>query len=172
MITGVDPRLRAALPTPGRTRVHILGVPLRLYLGFQQHFRELRREVRLLSLAHESDYPLAKDLSDLFGSLERQLRDGIGNEQVEAATAEGVRDTDLVVHLPRGDAEKLHRFVGRRDQADEVCREERLLSLARTPEQRRFQRWFLTEFVRQADGGTPISWREAQSDGEHASVAG
>ena len=48
---------------------------------FQQHFRELRREVRLLALAHESDYPLAKSLSDLFGSLDRQLRDDLTRRQ-------------------------------------------------------------------------------------------
>ena len=67
--------------------MQILGVPLQLYIEFQQHFRELRREVRLLSLAHESDYPLAKSLSDLFATLDRHLREGIGIEQIEAAVA-------------------------------------------------------------------------------------
>ena len=43
----------------------------------QRHYRELRREIRLLALAHEDDYPLAKNLSDLFGALE-QPRAGAG----------------------------------------------------------------------------------------------
>ena len=150
-------------------RVQIEDVPLALYVGFQHHFRELRREVRLLSLAHQSDYPLAKSLSDLFGTLDRQLRDGIGIEQTDAALARGLESTDLVVHMPRADASTLLRFVELLDLADEFCREERLLSLARSPEQRRFQDWFLTEFVRQADGQTPRSWREARSNG-HADV--
>ena len=170
VITGNGLQGRTLARTRDRTRVEILGVPLKLYISFQHHFRELRREVRLLSLAHESAYPLAKDLSDLFGSLERQLRDGIGSEQVEAAVADGVRETDLVVHMSRADAQKLDRFAELLDLADEFCREERLLSLARTPEQRRFQSWFLNEFVRQADGGAPIPWREAQSDGTFSPV--
>jgi anti-sigma regulatory factor (Ser/Thr protein kinase) len=164
VITGVDQRPRPAA-TKDRVRVEILDVPLALYTGFQHHFRELRREVRLLSLAHESDYPLAKNLSDLFGSLDRQLRDGIGVEQIDAAVAAGRAATDLVVHMPRANATTLVRFVELLDLADEFCREERLLSLARSAEQRRFQVWFLNEFVRQANGEAPISWNDARSNG-------
>jgi anti-sigma regulatory factor (Ser/Thr protein kinase) len=163
-ITGVEHAV-AATPTHDRVRVHILDVPLALYVGFQHHFRELRREVRLLALAHESDYPLAKSLSDLFGSLDRQLRDGMGVEQIDAALAEGRDSTDLVVHVPRAAAATLVRFVELLDLADEFCRAERLLSLARSPEQRQFQAWFLLEFVRQAEGSTPVSWLEARSNG-------
>ena len=64
----------------------------------------------------------------------------------------GSESTDLVVHMPRATATTLVRFVELLDLADEFCREERLLSLARSPEQRKFQAWFLTEFVRQANG--------------------
>jgi anti-sigma regulatory factor (Ser/Thr protein kinase) len=170
VITGVDHGRAQAGPTRNRVRVEILDVPLALYVGFQHHFRELRREVRLLALAHENAYPLAKSLSDLFGSLERQLRDGVGVEQIEAALAQGLDSTDLVVHMPRGDATTLVRFVELLDLADEFCRAQRLLSLARSPEQRRFQAWFLSEFVRQAEGEEPVSWLEARSNG-HANVA-
>jgi anti-sigma regulatory factor (Ser/Thr protein kinase) len=168
VITGGG-RPRRVPATKDRIRVHILDVPLGLYVGFQQHFRELRREVRLLSLAHQSDYPLAKSLSDLFGSLDRQLRDGIGVEQIEAALARGNESTDLVVHMPRATAETLSRFVELLDLADEFCREERLLSLARSAQQRKFQVWFLCEFVRQAKGEPPLSWLEARANG-HANV--
>ena len=169
VITGVDHSRLKATPTHDRVRIHILDVPLALFVGFQQHFRELRREVRLLALAHESDYPLAKSLSDLFGSLDRQLRDGIGVEQIEAALAEGSESTDLVVHMPRATATTLVRFVELLELADEFCRAERLLSLARSAEQRKFQAWFLTEFVRQANGDPPLSWLEAKTNG-HANV--
>jgi hypothetical protein len=165
-ITGVDHQRLQMPPTHDRVRVHVLDVPLALYVGFQHHFRELRREVRLLALAHESDYPLAKALSDLFGTLDRQLRDGIGVEQIEAALAQGMESTDLVVHMPQAHASTLTRFVELLDLADAFCREERLLSLARNPEQRRFQTWFLTEFVRQARGEEPLSWLEARSNGQ------
>ncbi len=169
VITGVDHSRLKATPTHDRVRIHILDVPLALFVGFQQHFRELRREVRLLALAHESDYPLAKSLSDLFGSLDRQLRDGIGVEQIDAALAAGSESTDLVVHMPRATATTLVRFVELLELADEFCRAERLLSLARSAEQRKFQAWFLTEFVRQANGDPPLSWLEAKTNG-HANV--
>ncbi len=160
LITGVDSLRARRAPTSDRVRVQILGVPLQLYIEFQQHFRELRREVRLLALAHESDYPLAKSLSDLFGTLDRHLREGIGIEQIEAAIADNRTHTDLVVHMPRATARTLSRFIELLDLADDFCRQQRLLSLARTTEQRHFQSWFLCEFVRQADGEEPVPWTE------------
>ena len=143
--------------------VHVLGVPLKAYSAFDRHLRELRREVRLLALAHESAYPLAKDLSDLFGSLERHLREVIGTHALEEAASAGRHLVDLEVPMARSATRSLSRFIELLDLADEFCREERLLSLARTPEQRRFQRWFLGEFVRQGDGREPIAWTEVES---------
>ena len=160
LVTGLDAARARREPTADRVRVKIVGVPLRLYIGFQQHFRELRREVRLLALAHEHDYPLAKSLSDLFATLDRHLREGIGVEQIEAAVAAKRTDTDLVVHMPRSTARTLSRFIELLDLADDFCRQQRLLALARTAEQRRFQSWFLCEFVRQAQGEDPVGWTE------------
>lgn len=140
--------------------IHVLGVPIKSYSIFNRHLRELRREVRLLALAHESAYPLATDLADLFGSLEKHLCDVIGTEQVDRAVAEGRDEVDLDVTMGRAGTQTLSRFTELLDLADEFCREERLLSLARSPEQRRFQHWLLGEFVRQGNGGQPIPWTE------------
>jgi anti-sigma regulatory factor (Ser/Thr protein kinase) len=145
--------------------VLIQGVPLRLYVGFQQHFRELRREVHLLALAHEQVYPLAKSLSDLFAALERQLRDGIGLTDVEGALTSGAEVVDLQVRIPREAATTLSRFLDLLDLADEFCRQERLLALARSEEQRDFQRWFLGEYIRQAAGAAPRAWVEPELPG-------
>ena len=82
----------------------------------------------------------------------------MGVEQIDDALSQGMESTNLVVHMPRATASTLMRFVELLDLADEFCREERLLSLARTPEQRRFQVWFLGEFVRQANGEPARSW--------------
>jgi anti-sigma regulatory factor (Ser/Thr protein kinase) len=138
--------------------VVILGVPLKLFVGFQAHFRELRREVRLLALAHAADYPLADDLAELFRALETELHAGIGLTEFLEAPTEGSAVADLIVRMPRAAAPTLQRFVSLLDLADEFCREERLLALARTEEQRVFQTWFLGEYVRQADGGPPVPW--------------
>ena len=107
-------------PTSDRVRVQILDVPLRLYIGFQHHFRELRREVRLLALAHEPDYPLAKSLSDLFAIAGPPAARGHRRRADRGGPVAAERtDTDLVVHMPRAtarDAEPLRRAArpGRR----------------------------------------------------------
>ncbi|MFC6044312.1 ATP-binding protein [Nocardioides hankookensis] len=160
LVTGVPPVTDRA-PDPDEMRISILGVPLRMYIEFQRHYRELRREVRLLSLAHETDYPLAKDLSDLFGALDRDLREGIGADQIEQALASGASTADLRVAMPHPTAATIGRFIELLDLADEFCREKRLLSLARTPDQQRFQRWFLSEFVRQERGEAALAWQDA-----------
>ena len=158
-------------PAPDEMRIDVLGVPLRAFVEFQRHYRELRREVRLLALAHEEDYPLAKDLSNLFGALERDLRDGIGTEQIEQALESGAATADLHVAMPRATAGTIGRFIELLDLADAFCREERLLSLARTPEQQQFQRWFLGEFVRQQQGEPPVAWQDASVSRRQSSVS-
>ena len=145
-------------PGGAMVEVEIRRMPLRFFFDFQVHYRELRREVRLLALAHEADYPLAKTLSDLFGSLDRVLRQGIGVAQLESAVASGEETADLTVAVPRATSSTIGRFLELLDLADAFCREERLLSLARTPEQREFQQWFLGEFVRQQAGEAPTPW--------------
>ena len=168
VITGGD-----AVETPDdgadRIELDIADVPVPAYIAFQRHYRELRREVRLLALAHEQEYPLAKTLSDLFGSLERVLRHDLGAEQVEAARAAGGAVTDLHVVLSAADALGMQRLVELLDLADAFCREERLLSVARTAEQEAFQRWFLGEVVRRGAGEEPIEW-SGGDDGDVASL--
>ena len=157
--------------SPDDIHVQVLDVPLHAYQQFQRHYRELRREVRLLSLAHEADYPLAKSLSDLFGSLEHDLREGLGAEQIEAALQAGAATTDLHVAILPDTADQIGRFIELLDLADAFCHEERLLSLARAPEQQEFQRWFLGEFVRQQLGERPLPWRDTAAPLRRSSVS-
>jgi anti-sigma regulatory factor (Ser/Thr protein kinase) len=166
LITGLAESENGTMPLHALTQVEVRSVPLAHLQAFQVHYRELRREVRLLALAHESDYPLAKTLSDLFGSLDHDLRHGISNEDLESAQAEGKSAADLRVSMPRKTAESIGRFLELLDLADAFCREERLLSLARTPEQRRFQQWFLGEFVRQVQGEEPLAWPDTPEPGQ------
>jgi anti-sigma regulatory factor (Ser/Thr protein kinase) len=171
VVTGETTTPASTQPSADEMRIDIRGVPLRSFVEFQRHYRELRREVRLLALAHEAEYPLAKDLSDLFGSLERDLREGIGADQIEQALQSGAATTELHVAMPRQTAATIGRFIELLDLADAFCQEERLLSLARTPEQQRFQRWFLNEFVRQEKGEPPIAWQDAPVSARQSSVS-
>ena len=165
VVTGDSERVRI-LQGDDVCAFRLLGVPWRSYLAFQRHYRELRREVRLLALAHEAAYPMARDLANLFGALEQPLGEGLdvpsglappptpGSGVVDAAPG----TADLQVTMSLRAASQLDRFGELLALADAFCREEQLLSLARTAEQEHFQRWFLGEFVRQAAGKAPLAW--------------
>ncbi len=145
-------------PSRDTVLVKLLGAPIRALAEFEAHYRELRREVRLLALAHEEKYPLAKSLADLFGSLQREVQDGLDAEQLLRARQEGRESVDLVVPVSPSQAETMGRFVELLDFADAFCRQQQLLGLARTPSQVRFQTWFFTEFARQGSGRSARPW--------------
>lgn len=149
----VDVRTRA-----GQIAVQINSVPVEAFTRFQRHFRDLRREIRLLALAHQSDYPLAKVLSEHFDALETPLRANMGREQVEAAREAGQDDLDLRLRMTAEVARRIGGLIDLLDASDEFSRANRLLTAARTDEQRAFQIWFLGEFRRQAAGAPPVAW--------------
>lgn len=168
VVTGVAGPATRGLPSRGAgMRTFVLrGVPQRLHVAFVRHYRELRREVRLLSLAHGTTYPMARDLADLFATLDAPAYDGLLLAVVDVADA-AVHDhpdpdtaVDLRVGLTRRGAAELGRLAELLELADVFCREERLLSLARDREQRCFQQWFLEELEAQGAGADPRSWHD------------
>ncbi|WP_246160297.1 ATP-binding protein [Nocardioides humilatus] len=142
----------------GEIAIQIQGVPVHAFSRFQRHYRDLRREIRLLALAHEHDYPLAKVLSEHFNALEGPLRSGMGREQVDDALEAGRESTDLRLRMPPHIARQIGELIDLLDAADDFSRAERLLTAPRTNDQRAFQIWFLSEFRRQAAGAAPQPW--------------
>lgn len=134
------------------------AMPLAAYSDFQQHYHELRRELRILSLAHGNDYPVARNLTELFMEYDDELRLSRGFDQIEAALDTGLAQLDVKVTVPQETPETMAKMIELLEMADTFCRDERLLSLATTPQQLKFQRWFLGEFVRQGDGKSPKPW--------------
>ncbi|WP_372729791.1 ATP-binding protein [Nocardioides sp.] len=165
VITGGPQWPAVRSPQPDDLQVSILGVPPGLYREFLQHNRELRREVRLLALANESDYPLAKNLSDTFDVIEHDMREGLGGQALEDALGgTQTEPADVSIGVAPATAALVARFIEMLEVADAFCRDERLLSLARSEQQERFQRWLLGEFVRQCDGEPPLAWHDAAVD--------
>ncbi|HYH35118.1 MAG TPA: ATP-binding protein [Nocardioides sp.] len=161
-VTGLpDPPERSSGDT---VHVRILRAPIRALAEFEAHYRELRREVRLLALAHADRYPLAKSLADLFGSLQREVQEGLDGELLRKARRAGHKEIDLTVPVSPDEAQTMGRFVELLDFADDFCRKEKLTGLARTPRQVRFQTWFFTEFARQAAGHGPRPWSNTAPD--------
>jgi hypothetical protein len=168
VITGIEGDQQDPEAPANPVQVEVREVPLRTLHASQTQWSELRREVRLLSLAHEDDYPLAKSLSELFGDLDRVLRETIHSDKIESALASGAATTDLRVEVPKSSAATIVEFLDLLDLADEFCQKQRLLSLARTAEQRRFQRWLFGELVRQQRGESPQPWPGMQVSPERA----
>ena len=147
----------------GEVAIQIKGVPVHAFSRFQRHYRDLRREIRLLALAHEDDYPLAKVLSEHFNALEMPLRSNMGREQVDDALEAGRDLIDLRLRMPPHIARQIGELIDLLDAADDFSRAERLLTAPRLPEQRSFQIWFLSEFRRQAAGAAPQPWSGTES---------
>lgn len=145
------------VPRTSAFRVRLARVPVHELLSVRHHYQTLRRELRLLALVHADDYPLAQELTDVAGRVDQQFPDDAVRRADEALRAQQPT-FDLDTYAAHAAPPLLERLLELLDQADEFCRTHQLLSLARTPLQREFQRWYLTEFVRQAGGEPPLPW--------------
>lgn len=153
----IGEQVHAPQPRGAVLPVQLLGVPVDRLADFERHHRELAREVALLALAAGSDYPLAKTISDVFASLRRDVRPDLG-EQLRQLRGAGVSVSDMEVTVSRTAAAQLGRFMELLSLADAFCVEQRLLTLARTPEQIAFQNWWFGEISRQLAGEAPTAW--------------
>jgi anti-sigma regulatory factor (Ser/Thr protein kinase) len=144
--------------------VHLLHVPADALQGTLAHGAELRRELRLLAVAHQETYPVASDLSTFFSSLAHDFRGQLGGDVLRDALRTGRAHLDLEVKAGADTARRFARLIELLELADAFCRNERLLTLARTDAQVVFQTWLFGEFVRQANGEEPQAWSDDTLD--------
>lgn len=150
--------------------IHLLHMPPDALQGTLAHGAELRRELRLLALAHQDTYPVASDLSTFFSALSRDFRGQLGGDALLLALRSGRSHLDLEVKSGADTARRFDRLIELLELADAFCRNERLLTLARTDAQVVFQTWLFGEFVRQAHGEDPRPWSDdAVGDGAWSS---
>jgi anti-sigma regulatory factor (Ser/Thr protein kinase) len=140
--------------------VVLVGLPLDDMKHNRMQLRELRRELRLLALGHEATYPLAATLSRFFEHLDATFWRGLRDERLASALLNGEDEIDLTITVPRGSGEDFGHFVELLTLADAFCRQERLLTLERTPDQVAFQTWMFGEFVHQTQGALPQRWQD------------
>ena len=152
--------------------VRLLGIDIPLYSALARQYHELRRELRLLSLSHQSDYPLAGDLTSMFANFERQFPESF-TDQIRDAEARGLPRADVTFPMVRESGPIFITMTEMFDVADAFCRAERLLAMARTAPQRTFHNWLLSEIVHQLDGAHAQPWTgAARSDASSASQVG
>lgn len=170
-----DPILSETVTDPGPRAdlryVRVPGVPVRRYHLLRRHYRELRRELRLLALAHEADYPLSRELTSLFERFDDDVHALSADSALDAALAAGDDVVDVEVWVSSDFGAASRQMLELLDLADAFCRTQRLLALERSPGQRRFQEWLLGELAGQLTGRPVAPWVEedAASDRGHAS---
>lgn len=156
----VESRLAAARDVE-RLDVYLLNLPVQVFADFRGRYEELCRELRLLALAHGEDYPVANELSELALQVEQERRQARGVDALDAAIRAGTERLDLHYEVPVTAPATMSRLLDLLEAADEFCQQERMLSVAATPQQLALQRWYLGEFVRQGAGEEPRAWSGA-----------
>jgi len=160
----VERRVASSPPPTALMSVQLLNLPVGAFAELRTRYAELRRELRLLSISHGSEYPLAVEFSELFPHVELERRQSRGVEQVDAAIANGAESVDVAYQVPTSAATTMSRLLDLSEAVDRFCIEEKLLMLAASPAQRALQRWYLGEFVRQAAGEDPVPWSASLVD--------
>lgn len=148
--------------------VRLLNFPLQLFVSAREHHAELLREFALLAVAPpgSADRHLPRRLIELIDRVGREYG-GAGDStdlQRDQLIEAGQLSADLTYQLPASAAVPLLQMHELFDEADEYCQKEELLTLAATPAEREFRRWFLEEFTRQLAGMSPRPWNGPLAD--------
>jgi hypothetical protein len=141
--------------------VRLLNLPLRLLAEGREQHDEVMREFAVLALDEELDRnQVPKRMLELIDVLGRRYaaRAAAPDAQIDAAIARGEQTIDVIYHVPAHLTEAADQLQALMDEADEFCRNQQMLALARSPQQVAFQRWYLEEFRRQIAGQPPRPW--------------
>lgn len=148
----------AAPPVPAQgVTVRWYGMDPMIFTAQRRQYFGLRRELRLLALAHGDQYPLASEMGALFPEFERHFPAAEFVRFPDRAT-ENTPLVNVSLTLAPEAGPVCERMARLFEQADDFCRRELLLSVARTRAVRDFQTWFLGEAVAQLQGRPPRRW--------------
>jgi hypothetical protein len=149
---------------PGSTlhEVHLVGVPVQLFLAARQHHDDLMREFAVLALAHEdenaSDPPQLRRLVREIGAHSAAPPE---RPDVEEAAQAGLPSVDLTLRVTAGILTMADHFERLMKSADDFCAQGRMLTMPRSPEVLRFAGWWFDEIRRQIAGEAPTPWTAA-----------
>ena len=145
----------------GLHTVHLLNVPLRLLAAGREHHDEVMREFAMLALDENIDKQHTPvRLIELIDILGRRYGAASArpDAEIDAALERGDTTIDLVYHVPEHVTDAASQLDSLMAEADEFCRQQHMLALARPQLQIDFARWYLDEFSRQIAGEPPRAW--------------
>jgi hypothetical protein len=143
--------------------VLLLGCPVELSLLQDQHLDDLIRELQLLVAdrgGHHSRQ-VALELRDLLAGPAHARH--LGRRTALEAAAAGLTTVDIDMVAPREAGEAVLRMQELVTEADRLCEQEQLLTLASSPELQELRAWMAHEVSGQlGDNATPVTWQEWQ----------
>lgn len=142
--------------------VHLLGVPVAIHVEAQEHQDSLRREFAFIAESSdpESTPPRLLRLTQRLRDRFREFFEG-PSRQIEEALERGEESIDLVYRVPAEVGPAAAELTKLLAEADAYCLTgEGMLTLAAPGRVVAYREWFLGEFIRQTDGGEPVSWPE------------
>lgn len=148
----------AALPE-GWFVVRLAGCPVELSLRQDQHLDELVRELTLMSVdkGNPESAALARRLEAILRAPAHARV--AGRLQAQAAFDRGERLVDVEMAMPREFSHEVRLLDHAVREADVLCDERRLLTLASPPEVREFRAWMTEQIVTQVEqDAEPVTW--------------
>jgi hypothetical protein len=141
--------------------VHLLNLPVRVLIASRERHDELMREFALLALGGPSGRPdIPPRLHELIEIL--GVRYGYAasrpDELVDGAVARGEDTINLTYTVPADIVAAADNLNGLMHEADEFCRSEHLLTLARSDVMVAFSEWYVEQIRRQVAGEPPQPW--------------
>ena len=145
-------------PASDWVTVWLLGTPARDYAAVRRHWQEIRRELRLLTLAHPGEFPVVEELNEVARQVDHDRRRANGTNALDEAILTGAELVDLRYDVPLEVTERMARLDSLIDQVMQGVTEDEMLAAGFTPHLRKLLRWYLSEFKRQAKGAAPRPW--------------
>lgn len=140
--------------------VRFPAVPVATYMEMQEHNDALYRELELLEieldmLPEPSRPSRQRELArELLGPRFRNARDTY-REAVAEAQARGQRTVDLQVRASAEVVPMARTYVALLDEADDYCRQGRLLTMPPSAQVTKLRHWFGEQFADQLEHGRP-----------------
>jgi anti-sigma regulatory factor (Ser/Thr protein kinase) len=152
----------AGTETPeGWCVVRLQGCPVELSLRQDQHLDELVRELTLMTV--DNGNPASAALAERLEAILRAPAHArvVARQQAQEAHARGEVLVDAEMAMPREFSTEVRRLHEAVLEADVLCEQRRLLTLASPPDIRDFRAWMTEEVVAQVEqGAEPVPWKD------------
>ncbi len=152
--------------TPVMVRVRVLGLPLDVYLKAEQHNDAVLRELDLIERSPRRGPQVPPRLLELATALRALFTAATTSTraQVDEALRTGRARVDLDVDVPAEGWQALMEMAQQLEEVDRYCQEGALLTLASSPQQRRFRHWYADQVAQQMQGSRPTPWTDDHED--------